>query len=372
MFTPAFISTPASSDPTKVLILGACELGHNLARAFSGLGVEVELLGEATLPQEHEHLLEIVREIRPDIVVPASDRVSVAALQRIEAEYPGSVAPSSRAIEAAYNREVMRSIACEELGLPTSKFAFADTLEAFAQATEDLGFPCVAKPVENTGGGTTFVLRDQRDVGAAWKHLKGQRAIIERFVEFDAAVLMLAIRSINPADGKLATWFCEPIAQQHEHGELLGSVQPLHLPERALDNARSVTARISNAIGGRGLFAVELFLVGEDIYFSGVSPRPMPSGTVTRVSQRFSQSELHARAILGLPIDATLISPGACAFSSHVPADIPREQFAQALSTPESDIHFSTDGGTVAMATADDIHQAWERAIKVREILLNH
>ncbi|AZA10620.1 ATP-grasp domain-containing protein [Corynebacterium gerontici] len=366
MFTPEFISTPASNDPTRVLILGNCELGQNLAGAFRGLGVEVII--HDTQLSDPAQLIDVARQVSPHIVVPASDRVSVAALKEIEAIYPNSVAPSSRALEAAYNRETMRTIAAEELGLPTSKFSYADTLEQCAQATQDLGFPCVAKPVENTGGGTMFVLRDPSDVAAAWKHLGNQRIIIERFVDFDAAVLMLAVRSIN--QGKLSTWFCEPIAQQHYEGELLGAVQPVRLSEPVLDSARSVTARITNAIGGRGLFAVELFLVGEDIYFSGVSPRPLPGGTVTRVSQRFSQSELHARAILGLPIDATLTSPGACAFTNRIPAEIPRERFAQALTVPESDIHFNADGAVATMATADDIHQAWERAIAVREALL--
>lgn len=368
MFTPEFISTPASNDPTRVLILGNCELGQNLAAAFRGLGVEV--IVHDTRLVDPAKLIDVVREVSPHVVVPASDQVSVAALKEIEALYPGSVAPSSRAIEAAYNRETMRTIAADELGLPTSKFAYVDTLDQCAQATQTLGFPCVAKPVENTGGGTIVVLRDPKDVAVAWEHLGGQRAIVERFVDFDAAILMLAVRSINPEDGKLATWFCEPIAQQHYEGELLGAVQPVQLSEAVLDNARSVTARITNAIGGRGLFAVELFLVGEDIYFSGVSPRPLPGGTVTRVSQRFTQSELHARAILGLPIDATLTSPGACVFSRRVPSEIPRERFAQALSVPESDIHFNADGAVTAMATADDIHQAWECAIAVREALL--
>ena len=275
------------------------------------------------------------------------------------------------------NREGIRRLAAEELGLPTSAYSFASNPLEFKQAVAAMGFPCVVKPVMSSSGKGQSIVRDDDDIAAAWDYaqsggrVEGGRVIVERFVDFDYEITLLTVRSIDPRSGKTATWFCEPIGHLQRDGDYVESWQPIPMPSIALENARSVAARITNALGGHGLFGVELFVSGDDVYFSEVSPRPHDTGLVTLATQRFSEFELHARAILGLPIDVTLTSPGASAviYGGIDAAGVTFDGVAEALAVEEADIRlfgkpvsYPTRRMGVALATAEDAETARGRA----------
>ncbi|AER69845.1 ATP-grasp domain-containing protein [Corynebacterium pseudotuberculosis] len=339
MFIPEYIVSP---DPTRVLVLGGTDLGKRLALAFADLGVEVTVLADATL--------EDIEQLQPHYVVPVT--------KNIPAGIGDALVPSPR----AYDREEIRRIATEELGLPMSKFQFASSAQELLDAANDLGYPCVAKSANSI-----HLLVSADDCERAWE---GERMVVERYVEFDYEIALLAVRSVDPETEKLATWFCEPIVHIRQDGILIGAAQPVALNSIALDNARSVAARITNAVGGRGVFGVKLFVIGEDIYFSELSPYPFRSGAVTCATQRFDQFTLHARAVLGLPVDVTLVTPGAIAFSNDV-RPITRESVIQALNMPE--IHVAiTQRGAVALSTADTAVEAVDRAMLAISRMAGH
>jgi len=332
---------------TTVLLLGESE---ELAAAFRRLGAHVHT-APADVAGDGEAVRGLVDKHGVDHVVPLTANVDVAALEALEAAGT-MVAPSAQGCRLTVERDTLRTVATEELGLPTTAYRFADTREEFAEAVAEMGFPCIVKP--ETFGSGHRVLRAPED--AEWHD---RRVMVERFVDFDHELTMLAVRSIDPDTGKLATWFCAPVGHTHSGGELAEAWQPMEVNQAALENARSMTARITNALGGQGLFAVEMFVAGEDVYFSAVTPRPHDSGAVTLCTQRFSQWDLHARAILGLPIDTTLVSPGACTI---IRGEV---DLAQALSVPESDVRHYVDFPALALATADTVDQARDRAVQV-------
>ncbi|MDT9409571.1 ATP-grasp domain-containing protein [Corynebacterium rouxii] len=237
-----------------------------------------------------------------------------------------------------WSRAALLQKATRDLGLPVPRYAVASNPDELEVAAAQLGFPCVVK------GDSVEVVRSPEDV--QWRG----KCVVENFVDFDRKISMVAVRSVDPATGELATWYCEPISE---------GMQPFPLGAATLDNARSVAARITNAIGCRGLFVVEMFVKGDDVYFSDVTIGPSLTGFVTCATQRFGQFDLHARALLGLPIDVTLTSPGA--MSSVEVDEVPRAGLARALAMPEVNV---VVGQTlaVALATADTAEQAWESA----------
>lgn len=327
-------------------------LGHSdeLAVAFRRLGATVESTS-ADLAWDGAVVGALVEKHGVTHVVPLTEDVDVDALSGLE-NAGVIVAPSAQGCRLTLTRDALRTVANEELGLPTTAYQFADSREELADAAAELGLPCVVKPARF--GSRHAVIHTEGDIDAAWP---GSRVIVERFVDFDHELTLLAVRSLDPETGKLATWFCEPVGHTHRDGQLAGAWQPMEVNQAALENARSMAARITNALGGRGLFAVEMFVAGEDVYFSAVTPRPHEAGAVTLCTQRFSQWELHARAILGLPIDTTLVTPGACAL---IDAPLDPEDLAAALRTPESDVrHYGTQ--TVALATAETVDEARRR-----------
>ena len=292
--------------------------------------------------------------------MPLTEDVDVDALEALE-DSGVTVAPSARGCALTVTRDRLRTTANEELGLPTTAYHFADTRGEFAAAVEELGLPCIVKPA--TFGSGHAVVRTEADLDEAWQ---GNRVMVERFVDFDHELTMLAVRSVDHATGKLATWFCEPLGHTHREGQLAAAWQPMEVNQRALENARSMTARITNALGGRGLFTVEMFVAGEDVYFSAVTPRPHTTGVVTLCTQRFSQWDLHARAILGLPIDTTLISPGACAPFTGSPETT---GLAAALAVPESDVRLYEGEQGVAFATAETVDAARDRVAQMASLI---
>ncbi|MBN9645167.1 formate-dependent phosphoribosylglycinamide formyltransferase [Corynebacterium sp. CCM 8862] len=393
MFTPTVYASPGSDNAISVMILGSGELGKELAIAFQRLGVEVHAVDsypgapalqvaltahviDMTDPQQ---LRLLVEDVRPTFIVPEIEALATDELVRIEQDGLATVVPTARATKLTMDREGIRRLAAEQLGLPTSPYRFAADKVAFDRAVAEIGFPCVVKPVMSSSGKGQSVVRDAGDIDGAWNYAqKGGRAgagavIVEGFVDFDYEITLLTVRSIDPATGKPATWFCEPIGHRQEMGDYVESWQPMAMSESALESARSIAARITGALGGRGIFGVELFVKGDEVFFSEVSPRPHDTGMVTMASQRLSEFDLHARAILGLPVDVTLISPGASAVI-HAGQENYDPLFTgvdKAMAVPESTLRlFGKPDCTprrrmgVALATAETTDQARQRAVQ--------
>jgi phosphoribosylglycinamide formyltransferase 2 len=275
------------------------------------------------------------------------------------------------------DREGIRRLAAEELGLPTSPYAFADTLDDVRAAIDGgIGYPCVVKPVMSSSGKGQSVLHGPDDLAPAWEYARAggrvanARVIVEGFVDFDYEITLLTVRA-RAADGTDGTWFCAPIGHLQRDGDYVESWQPQPMSDAALAAARDVAATVTAALGGRGVFGVELFVSGDRVWFSEVSPRPHDTGLVTLATQRLSEFELHARAVLGLPVDVTLRSPGASAviYGGTDATGVAFEGVAEALAVPGSDLRlfgkpeaFARRRMGVAVAAADDVEQARDRA----------
>lgn len=392
MYTPEAIGTPLTPSSLKVLLLGASELGRELAVALQRLGVEVHAADRyAGAPAHHvankahvmdiydgESIRQLVREVAPQFIVPDVEFIPADVLQEIEAEGVASVVPTALANRLTMNREGIRTFAHDKLGLPNSAFRFASTADELARAAEEIGYPCVVKPVMGHSGAGQSYVGGVDELEAAWNEaIKNsrtnvQRVMVEQYIPFDYEVTILAVRSIDPATGREATWFCEPIGHRQDRGDYVESWQPAYMSEDALDTARSIAARIATALGGRGVFGVELFVKGNDVYFSEVSPRPHDTGMVTLGTQRFSEFDLHARAILGLPIDTTLISPGASAVircAERYDGDIEYMGVEKAMAVEETNVYLFGKPRAltrrrmgVAVTTAESIDEARQRA----------
>lgn len=354
------IGTPMSGNATTVLLLGSGELGRELTMSFQRLGLEVHAVDRYADAPAHQvaqyqyvadisdadQVRSLIRRVRPDFIVPEIESVAVDVLAEIEASANCAVVPCARACELTARREGIRTVAAEELGLPTTAYSFSTSFEEFQAAIDELGLPCIVKSAVYTSSKRHVIVEKPDDIEQAWQQVfrpspDGDDAlVVERVVNFDFEATILAVRSIDPATGELATWFCEPIGHRHVNGVLAESWQPVAMSEVARDNARSVAARITNALGGLGVFGVELFVSGDDVYFSSVSPRPHDTGMVTLGTQRFSQFDLHARAILGLPVDVTLTSPGAAAYltADRSSRNVVYSGFSQALAVAETDV----------------------------------
>ncbi|MDK8510096.1 formate-dependent phosphoribosylglycinamide formyltransferase [Corynebacterium bovis] len=396
MHTPSALGTPLSPSATRVLLLGSGELGREVTVALQRLGVEVHAADRysgapAHHMADHRHVLDmtdarqlraLVEEVRPDFIVPEIEALATDELVRIEREGIADVVPTARATNLTMNREGIRRLANDELGLPNSRHAFASSREELREAVRGIGFPCVVKPVMSSSGKGQSYVRSAEDIDAAWDHaltggrVSSGRVIVEQYVPFDYEITLLTVRSVDPETGREATWFCEPIGHRQDRGDYVESWQPAEMTEAAHDNARSVAARVTNALGGRGVFGVELFVKGDDVYFSEVSPRPHDTGMVTMGSQRFSEFDLHARAVLGLPIDTTLISPGASAvIYGGVEGEAPEYSgLADAMRVPEADVRLFGKPVShprrrmgVAFATAESVDEARERASRAAE-----
>ncbi|MDK8546526.1 formate-dependent phosphoribosylglycinamide formyltransferase [Corynebacterium pseudodiphtheriticum] len=384
--TSSTIGTPLSSNATRVLLLGAGEIGRELAISFQRLGLEIHAVDKRNGAPGHQvaqysyvadvtdaaAVLELAKRIEPDYVIPEVEIVAVEALREIEEASSAVVVPGARACELTMEREAIRRTASEQLGLPTTAYDFASSPEELKTILDEMGYPSIVKPAVTSNGRGHMVVRYGDDVTEAWQtasaeaHFDG-RVIVERFVDFDFEVTLLAVRSIDPKTGELATWFAEPIGHDHRDGGLIDSWQPLQLSQVAMENARSIAARISNELGGRGVYGVELFVAGDDVYFSSVSPRPTDTGMVTMATQRYSQFDLHARAILGLPIDVTLTSPGAARMlCSEVDADtLSYGGLQDAFAHPETSVLLFGKAGSypgrrmgVVLSTADNTDAA--------------
>lgn len=312
------IGTPFSSKSTKVLLCGSGELGKEVVVELQRYGVEViavDAYANAPAMQvadrarvlsmlDGEALRKVILEEQPDWVVPEVEAIATEALVELEESGAVAVIPNARATRLTMNREGIRRLAAEELGLKTSPFRFASDRDEFDEAVREIGMPCVVKPIMSSSGKGQSTIRAPEEVKQAWEYAQlGGRAgqgkvIVEGFVDFDYEITQLTVRHSQ------GTSFCEPIGHLQVDGDYRESWQPHPMSERALAEARTYAKSITDALGGRGVFGVELFVKGEEVLFSEVSPRPHDTGMVTMISQDLSQFALHARAILDLPVPA--------------------------------------------------------------------
>lgn len=385
------LGTPLSPCALRVMLLGAGELGKEVIIALQRLGVEVIAVDRYPNAPGHQvahraHVIPmtdgaalraLIEQERPHLVVPEIEAIATDMLAEIEAAGLAEVIPTARATQLTMNREGIRRLAAETLGLPTSPYRFADSLAELQAAIDGgIGYPCIVKPVMSSSGKGQSLLRGPDDVSKAWEYaaaggrVNQGRVIVEGFIDFDYEITLLTVRA-RDASGEVRTYFCEPIGHVQVSGDYVESWQPQRMNPAALARAQEIAMAVTGNLGGRGLFGVELFVSGDQVWFSEVSPRPHDTGLVTLCSQRFSEFELHARAILGLPVDTALREPGASAvIYGGVDAQAMRfEGVADALAVPRSDLRlfgkpesFVKRRMGVAVANGADVDEARERA----------
>ena len=385
------IGTPLSPSATRVMLLGAGELGKEVIIALQRLGVEVIAVDRYENAPGHQvahraHVIsmtdgaalrKLVEQEKPHLIVPEIEAIATDMLVEIEAAGLAEVIPTARATKLTMNREGIRRLAAETLGLPTSPYRFADTLaELQAAIDQEIGYPCIVKPVMSSSGKGQSLLRGPADVQTAWDHaasggrVNAGRIIVEGVIDFDYEITLLTVRA-KDTEGIVQTYFCEPIGHIQVSGDYVESWQPQPMTPAALKKSQEIAAAVTGNLGGRGLFGVELFIKGDQVWFSEVSPRPHDTGLVTLCSQRFSEFELHARAILGLPVDTALREPGASAviYGGMEEKGIAFTGIEAALAVPRSDLRlfgkpesFKKRRMGVAVANGENIEQARERA----------
>ncbi len=379
------IGTPLSPNALRVMLLGGGELGKEVVIELQRLGVETIVVDRyANAPAQQvahrAHVIDmtdakalrtLVERERPHLIVPEIEAIATDELVRIESDGLAAVIPTANAAHTTMNRERIRVLAAEELKLPCSPYAFASTLEEMQAAVERIGFPCFVKPVMSSSGKGQTRLKSQADVAKAWDYAMGgarvanARVIVEGQVEFDFEITLLTVRA---ADG---THFCEPIGHAQVDGDYVESWQPQPMSAKAIERSRDIAGKVTDALGGYGIFGVELFIKGDDVWFSEVSPRPHDTGLVTLVSQNQSEFALHARAILGLPVDTSLRAPGASAviYGGMEAQGIAFDGAAEALAVPETELRlfgkpesFRKRRMGVALARGGDTNEARQRA----------
>ena len=360
--------TPLSPHASKVMLLGSGELGKEVLIALQRLGVEtiaVDRYDHAPGQQVAHHartitmsdpaqLKALIEAERPDLVVPEIEAIATSMLEELEAAGTVRVVPTARATRLTMDREGIRRLAAETLGLPTSPYVFCDSLAELRTAIDSkIGYPCVVKPVMSSSGKGQSKIAGPDDVETAWNYamaggrIQGGRVIVEGFIDFDYEITLLTVRA-RDGEGNIATYFCEPIGHLQVAGDYVESWQPHPMGETALEKSRAIAKAVTDNLGigldgqpgGLGVFGVELFVKGDDVWFSEVSPRPHDTGMVTMCTQVQTQFELHARAILGLPVNTALRSPGASAviYGGVDAVGIVFEGVAEALRVPNSDI----------------------------------
>jgi phosphoribosylglycinamide formyltransferase 2 len=388
------LGTPLSPSATRIMLLGCGELGKEVIIALQRLGCEVIGVDRyANAPgmqvAHRSHVIDmtdgaalraLIEQERPHLVVPEIEAIATATLVEIEREGLTEVIPTARAAQLTMNREGIRRLAAEELGLPTSPYRFADTLAEVESAIASLGLPCIIKPVMSSSGKGQSLIKTAAEIAPAWAYSQASgrtgagRVIVEGVIAFEYEITVLTVRAIGH-DGQIETHFCAPIGHRQVNGDYVESWQPMAMSPAALARAHAIALAVTDNLGGRGLFGVELFVKGDQVWFSEVSPRPHDTGLVTLATQRLSEFELHARAILGLPVDTALRRPHAFAGASAViygglnATGIAFEGVAEALQVPESDLRlfgkpesFMKRRMGVAVATADDTDTARQRA----------
>lgn len=389
--TPSF-GTPLTRSALRVLLLGAGELGKEVIVALQRLGVEVIAADRYPNAPGHQvahraHVLNMADPValrglveveRPHVIVPEIEAIATEALLDIEREGLARVVPTARAANLTMNREGIRRLAAETIGLPTSPYRFADSYEELEAAVREvIGLPCVVKPVMSSSGKGQSKVDRIEDLQAAWDYAAAGgrvslgRVIVEGFIDFDYEITQLTVRA-RGADGSIGTFFCEPIGHVQIHGDYVESWQPHPMAPAALAKARDHARRVTDDLGGVGIFGVELFVKDERVWFSEVSPRPHDTGLVTLASQWQSEFELHARALLGLPVDTTMRTAAAASaviYGGVDAKDIVFDGVAEALAIPGTDLRLFGKPESyvkrrmgVALAHASTVEEARMRA----------
>ena len=383
------LGTPLSDTAIRVMLLGAGELGKEVAIELQRLGVEVIAVDRYSnapamqvahrshvIPMTDPQVLNgVILAEAPHIIVPEIEAIATDVLADIEAAGLATVIPTARATQLTMNREGIRRLAAETLGLPTSPFAFAGSAEELAAGAEAVGFPCFVKPVMSSSGKGQSFVEGPDEVADAWAYALASgrvdttRVIVEGRIDFDFEITLLTVRSMR--DGAGVTDFCDPIGHRQVKGDYVESWQPQAMSPAALASAREIAGKVTDALGGLGVFGVELFVKGDQVWFSEVSPRPHDTGLVTLATQTQSEFALHARAILGLPVDVARRDVGASAviYGGMEAEGIGFEGVAEALSVPTADLRlfgkpeaFERRRMGVALARGETTDQARERA----------
>jgi len=392
------IGTALTPSATKVLLLGSGELGKELTISLQRYGVEViavDRYDNAPAQQlahrsyvidmtDVEAVKALIAKEQPDLIVPEIEAIATDALAEIEAEGLAQVVPNARAVQLTMNREGIRAMAAEEVGVPTSSYAFAETYAELKSAVDNgIGYPCFIKPTMSSSGKGQSMVMSADELEAAWEMAKaGGRAdtgkvIVEGAIDFDFEITLLTVRALNE-QGNTETYFCEPIGHRQEEGDYRESWQPQEMTPVALEKSKAIASKVTDNIGGLGVFGVELFIKADEVWFSEVSPRPHDTGMVTMVTQRQTEFDLHARAILGLPVSTLLDKTGASAviLGGMDAKGVVYSGLNNALLDPDVDIRlfakpeaFVARRMGVALATADGVSDARKKAVKAAEII---
>ena len=388
---PLIIGTPFTPSAIRVMLLGSGELGKEVIIALQRLGVEtiaVDRYANAPAHQvahrahvinmaDGQQLRALIEQEQPHIIVPEIEAIATDMLEKIEREGLARVIPTARAARLTMNREGIRRLAAETLSLPTSPYQFADSLAEMRDAIDrGIGYPCIIKPVVSSSGKGQSKVDNADQVEAAWNYaasgsrVNQGRVIVEGLIRFDYEITQLTVRAIG-VDGKIETHYCEPIGHVQVHGDYVESWQPQAMSSLALQRTRDISKAVTDNLGGLGIFGVELFVKGDQVWFSEVSPRPHDTGMVTMCSQVQNEFELHARAILGLPVNVSLRAHGASAviYGQHEAKGIAFQGVNEALRVPDSDVRlfgkpesFARRRMGVALATGKDTDEARGRA----------
>ena len=397
------IGTPLSNSATKALLLGSGELGKELAIALQRYGVEVIAVDRYPNAPAHQvahrsHVIDmtdavaikkLIAEEQPNFIIPEIEAIGTQALIEIEAEGLCTVVPNARAIQLTMNREGIRTLAAEQLNIPTSNYAFAQSFAELQAAVDaGIGYPCFIKPTMSSSGKGQSMVKSAEGLQAAWDYAKSSgrvdtgKVIVEARIDFDYEITLLTVRALSfdsAQDGEIKTYFCAPIGHRQESGDYRESWQPQAMSADALKASQDIAFKITSEIGGLGLFGVELFIKGDEVWFSEVSPRPHDTGMVTLVSQKQNEFELHARAILGLPVDTSLhsIAASAVILGGVKAKGVVYQGLGKALSVPTSEIRlfgkpeaFISRRMGVALATGESVDSARKRAVKAASMIV--
>ncbi|MGZ8241257.1 MAG: formate-dependent phosphoribosylglycinamide formyltransferase [Methylobacter sp.] len=392
------IGTALTPGATKALLLGSGELGKELTISLQRYGIEVIAVDRyPNAPAHHvahrSHVInmtdtdavkKLIAAEQPDFIIPEIEAIATQALADIEKEGWCTVVPNARAIQLTMNREGIRTLAAEQLKIPTSNYAFAQSFEELQAAVDNnIGYPCFIKPTMSSSGKGQSKVKNPEQLKQAWDYAKSSgridtgKVIVEAEIDFDFEITLLTVRALNKND-EIETYFCHPIGHVQENGDYRESWQPQKMSIVALKSAQEIAFKVTNEIGGLGLFGVELFIKEDTVLFNEISPRPHDTGMVTMVTQKQNEFELHTRAILGLPVDTALRQAGASAviLGSLDAQGVVYEGLAEALAVPESEIRlfakpeaFVNRRMGIALANAETVQEARERAVKAASLV---
>jgi len=393
------IGTALTGNATRALLLGSGELGKELTISLQRYGVEVIAVDRYQNAPAHQvahrsyvidmtdadAVKKLIALEQPNFIIPEIEAIATQALADIEAEGQCTVVPNARAIQLTMNREGIRTLVAEQLKIPTSKYAFANSFEDLQAAVENgIGYPCFIKPTMSSSGKGQSMVKAADELRQAWNYAKSSgrvdtgKVIVEAKIDFDFEITLLTVRALNES-GAVQTYFCAPIGHVQENGDYRESWQPQAMSEASLQLSQDIAFRVTNEIGGLGLFGVELFIKGDEVWFSEVSPRPHDTGMVTMVTQKQNEFELHVRAILGLPVYTGLQNVGASAviLGGVNAKSVVYEGLAQALAVPDSEVRlfgkpeaFVKRRMGVALATAASVDEARHKAVKAANLVV--